>query len=170
MLFLANLGEGSSVSAGPSVGCGPSRALESRNEVLLGKRFLSSGNPTLMDPQTTLRAKKPCQVSQRVVFPSFPQWKNLGLPKAPSSESKQKDYMGSNSPFPKIGIQRPRMPRGPAASLHACPNGSQEGEGVTGVGGLGIRGEVEDLAGGGDQQEVSKRGCPGRGSTKAKYG
>lgn len=29
--------------------------------------------------------------------------------------------------------------------------GSQEGEGVTGVGGLGIRGEVEDLAGGGDQ-------------------
>lgn len=67
--------------------------------------------------------------------------------------------MGSNSPFPKIGIPRPRMPRDPAASLTLVlmepEPGSQEGEGLTGVGGLGIRGEVEDLAGGGDQQEVS---------------
>lgn len=66
------------------------------------------------------------------------------------------------------------MPLDPAASLMLVlmepEPGSQEGEGLTGVGGLGIRGEVEDLVGGGDQQEVSKRGCPGRRLTKAKYG
>lgn len=38
MLFLANLGEGSSVSAGPTVwGADLPEHLESRNEVLLGK-------------------------------------------------------------------------------------------------------------------------------------
>lgn len=62
MLFLANLGEGSSVSAGHTVrGVDLPEHFKSRNEVLLGKRFLTSGNPTLMDPQTTLRAKKPCE-------------------------------------------------------------------------------------------------------------
>lgn len=63
------------------------------------------------------------------------------------------------------------MPQGPAASLHACPNGTRTR--ITGGrrryrwgGGTGDWGEVDDLAGGGTSRKCPRGGVREEGQQK----